>query len=164
MDRKEGSSSEGHYRMDYDQCRDDQMNTGIIAALIGGFSLTNTWELEGNGNLLDTVTYVLGIFAVHACTCSALTSAFLYRTLTNSDPEKGVAWIHEHTVIAHLPYHKFVIGTLAYLASVILVAWKELDGQEWAKIATLVIGIMGCSMVFGIFLFCCNTSPSKIKW
>ena len=67
------------FRMDFERHRDDQLNTGV-AALVGGFSLTNSSEMEIGGSLLDTFMYVLAIIAVHGSTCSALTSAFLYRT------------------------------------------------------------------------------------
>ena len=90
------------YRMDFDRYRDDQLNTGVIAALIGGFSLTNSWEMEFAGPLIDTATHVLAIIALHSCTCSALVSPFLYRALTRSDPDEAVRWMEEHCIVASL--------------------------------------------------------------
>ena len=131
------------FAMDYDKYRDDQMNTGVIAALLGGFALTNSWEMELRPNsAVDSVMYVLAILAVHACTCSALTSAFLYRALTCNDPKLAVLWMRKHPFLAKLPYTKFVVGTLAYIVSVILIAWKELSEEYVARIITLVIGVM----------------------
>ena len=62
----------------------DVTNTGVMAALIGGFALSclqsTDFRLdEHDHSTLDEIIYVLLVFAVHACTCSALTSAFLYR-------------------------------------------------------------------------------------
>ena len=150
------------FAMDYDKYRDDQMNTGVIAALLGGFALTNAWEMETSGTIIDTVMYVLAIVAVHSCTCSALTSAFIYRTLTCNDPEKAVLWMEKHSFVASLPFSKFVIGTLAYLASVILVAWKELAEEYEARVVTLVIGVTGVSLAIGTLCFLCLDSPSKM--
>lgn len=161
--------------MDYDAYRDDQVNTGVIAALIGGFALGNIWEQELESNVdvrnpLSPTTslvqnslilpgiacarrarradkmpaalshpilmnlhthfplpqpqqiaaYVLSITAVHACTCSALTSAFLYRILTSHNDEKAVAWAHNHALLMKLPFYKFVMGTLCKFLSRIL--------------------------------------------
>jgi hypothetical protein len=150
-----------HFRMDFERYRDDQLNTGVIAALVGGFSLTNSWEMETGGTLLDTSSYVLAIVAVHGSTCSALTSAFLYRTLTQSDPEEAVLWMEEHYVVASLPYIKFIIGVAAYLSSVILVAFKELSGAQEAKVFTLIIGLLGCTTALGTLVFVSIDYPGK---
>lgn len=163
MEEKSSSAAtKPPFRMEYDSYRDDQLNTGVISALIGGFSLTNSWELARNGTMLDTVTYVLAIVAVHACTCSAITSAFLYRTLTCSDPEKAVLWMEKHSTLASFPHGKFVIGTLCYLASVVLVAWKELAEENEARIFTLAIGVTSCSAAIGTFFLLTIDPPSKM--
>jgi len=95
----------------YEKYRDDQMNTGVIAALLGGFALTNSWEMDVSSSheegLIDLTAYCLAILSVHACTCSALTSAFLYRSLTQqSTPRKAVGWMQRHCVLASLPWYK----------------------------------------------------------
>jgi hypothetical protein len=98
----------------YEKYRDDQMNTGVIAALVGGFALTNSWEInmnsDGNGNEISTVeltSYTLAILAVHGCTCSALVSAFLYRSITRvKSPKAGVQWVERHPVLVQLPWYK----------------------------------------------------------
>lgn len=149
--------------MDFDRHRDDQLNTGVIAALVGGFSLTNSWELELEGTTIDTITYVLAIIAVHSCTCSALTSAFLYRSLTRSDPEEAEAWMEKHYWIANMPFAKFVIGTMAYLASVILVALKELVEVYEAQLFTMAVGLMGCCVSLGTLTYLCFDSPAHKK-
>ena len=149
--------------MDFDRHRDDQLNTGVIAALVGGFSLTNSWEMEMGGSLIETITYVLAIIAVHSCTCSALTSAFLYRCLTRSDPDAAVEWMESHSVMASLPFVKFVMGTLAYLSSVILVAYKEQVEEYPAQLFTLVVGVMGCCVSMGTLTFLCFDSPEHGK-
>ena len=95
----------------YEKYRDDQMNTGVIAALLGGFALTNSWEMDVSSSheegLIDLTAYCLAILSVHACTCSALTSAFLYRSLTQqSTPRKAVGWMQRHCVLAQVPWYK----------------------------------------------------------
>lgn len=148
------------YRMDFDRYRDDQLNTGVIAALVGGFSLTNSWEMKLEGTTIDTITYVLAIIAVHSCTCSALTSAFLYRSLTQSDPEEAEAWMEKHHWFANLPFIKFVVGIMAYLASVILVAFKELVETYRAQLFTVIVGILGVCFSLGTLTFLCFDSPA----
>lgn len=136
-------------QMTYEHYREDMVNTGVVAALLGGFSLTNSWEMEMSGSNLDTVTYVIAIIAVHVSTCSALTSAFLYRSLTISDPKDAVQWMESHPTIASLPYLKFVSGVITYMVSVVLVAWKQLEDVPTAKHFTLVFGISAvCSTLY----------------
>jgi hypothetical protein len=153
------------YAMDYEKYRDDQMNTGVIAALIGGFALTNSWEMNIDRTLVASASYVLAIIAVHACTCSALTSAFIYRTLTISDEDKAVVWMQQHPWLASLPIGKFVFGTLCYLVSVILVSWKELSGEGSARLVTLMVGILsvGIVLVTGSFLTMCPPAKLTIR-
>eukprot|EP00536_Pseudo-nitzschia_multiseries_P000071 jgi/Psemu1/282068/fgenesh1_pg.2_\ len=155
-------TSKPPYRMEYDKYRQDQLNTGVVSALIGGFSLTNSWELERDGGLIGNVTYVFAIAAVHACTCSALTSAVLYRSLTCSDPEKAVLWMEKHTFLAYLPHGKFALGVFFYLASVVLVAWKELMDQSEAQMTALAIGLISCCTAVGTWIYVAVESPNKI--
>jgi hypothetical protein len=54
----------------------DVLNTAVMAALVGGFALGNL-SLSGP-DTIDKWIYLLTCFAVHACTCSAVTSAVLY--------------------------------------------------------------------------------------
>jgi len=151
------------FMMDYDKYRDDQLNTGVIAALLGGFALTNSWEMElSSGNTLDYVMYVLAILAVHMCTCSAITSAVLYRVLTYNDPEQGVMWMKKHSFLASVPFKKFVIGTCSYIISVFLVAWKELSDETVARFVALSIGLISASFGASMIFFLCIDPPHKI--
>ena len=113
----------------YERYRDDQMNTGIIAALVGGFALTNSWEMniyENNGNNLDLSnielsSYTLAILAVHGCTCSALVSAFLYRSITRvKSPQAGVQWVERHPILVQLPWFKVRTFTFTFTFKLLL--------------------------------------------
>ena len=149
------------FQIDYDKYREDQLNTGVISALISGFNLINSWELERQGNKIDTITYVSAISAVHACTCSALTSAFIYRALTLSDPGKAVLWMKKHNFSAKMPIIKFIGGTMFYLISVVLVAWKGLSDEFEAKVASFAIGAISASVAFGICVFITVDHPGN---
>ena len=150
------------FAMDYEKHRDDQRNTGVIAALLGGFALSNSWNIEIDGTIIGTVMYVLSIVAVHTCTCSALTSAFLFQTLTSSDPEKAVLWMEKHSFVASLPFSKFAVGATAYLASVMLVAFKGLAEEYAAQVITTVIGVSSFCIAIGMLCFLRLDSPSKM--
>jgi len=155
------AAAEAEIESQYEKYRDDQMNTGVIAALIGGFALTNSWEMgveveDYDPNVkrrieprtLSVIAYVLAICAVHACTCSALVSAFLYRNLTRmKSPQDAVQWVHRHPILIETPFYKFLMGVLLYLASVILVAWETLEFNTTCRIFTVVVGIVGCTTV-----------------
>lgn len=139
----------------YEKYRDDQRNTGIIAALVGGFALSNSWNMNIYGHTdtenltnVELGSYTLAVLAVHGCTCSALASAFLYKSITSvKSPKAGVAWVERHPVLVQLPWYKFVFGTAAYVVSVILVAWTTLQFNLVSRILTLVGGLCGCSIV-----------------
>lgn len=133
----------------YEKYRDDQMNTGVIAALLGGFALTNSWEMqiEDDSANIDLAAYVLAIVSVHACTCSALASAFFYRLFTLKTPKGAKEWVKKHHYLAQLPWYKFLGGVLAYIASVMLVAWSTLQVNMTARGITLFSGLCSCSLL-----------------
>ena len=53
--------------------------TAGLGAIIGGFAFSRLTEPAPDAPTLDLALYVVTCFAVHACTCSALTSAILFR-------------------------------------------------------------------------------------
>ena len=109
----------------------DVTNTGVMAALVGGFALScvQAGHYDHANSNVDNISYLLLIFAVHACTCSALTSALLYRTV-NSMPESDVppwaattpAWM-----MLLMPMAKFGMGTASYIISVIFTSFHSLE-------------------------------------
>ena len=155
----------------YERLRDDQMNTGVIAALLGGFALSNSWEMEihemddpTDKSNIYVVAYVLAICAVHCCTCSALVSAFLYRALTQqTSSHRGVQWMEKHSVLRHLPWTKFMIGVLCYLVSVALVAWTTLEFNSVAQYLTLLLAICGCAIaMYTVYIISTDNLPADI--
>mmetsp|Transcript_111 Transcript_111/g.267 ORF Transcript_111/g.267 Transcript_111/m.267 type:complete len:204 (-) Transcript_111:2677-3288(-) len=151
----------------YEKLRDDQTNTGVIAALLGGFALTNSWEMEigDESSNIEVVAYTLAILSVHACTCSALVSAFLYRQLTQQETrQKGLAWMGRHTGLEHIPWYKFLLGTLLYVCSVALVAWTSLDGSLSCRVVTLMGGSMSCSaVVYTLWIIYSDVDPEDAE-
>ena len=57
-------------KIDRERVCNDQMNTGVVAALIGGFAYEALQEGIGEGTTLDQIIYMLSLISVHACTCS----------------------------------------------------------------------------------------------
>lgn len=139
--------------IDRDRLLSDLTNTGVMAALVGGFALTNTengiYDSQGeHTGAIDYVTYVAAYSAVHACTCSALTSALLYREANMLEDDAVIAWANERKILLMLPMMKFGMGVMAYLSCVIIVAWRDLATSPVSQIITLVVGVMSMSMVF----------------
>jgi len=67
---------------DRDRACNDMLNTGVMAALIGGFAMNNISGKAGakvKNESSDMLVYFLNVLSVHMCTCSALMGAFLYR-------------------------------------------------------------------------------------
>eukprot|EP00535_Pseudo-nitzschia_heimii_P005268 CAMPEP_0197178816 /NCGR_PEP_ID=MMETSP1423-20130617/3978_1 /TAXON_ID=476441 /ORGANISM="Pseudo-nitzschia heimii, Strain UNC1101" /LENGTH=221 /DNA_ID=CAMNT_0042628629 /DNA_START=36 /DNA_END=701 /DNA_ORIENTATION=+ len=151
-DAHDDDDDENAIEKKYERMREEQTNTGVIAALLGGFALTNAWELElheqTDPKTIDVAAYCMSIIAVHCCTCSALISAFLYRTMTlQPDHRRGVAWVEHHAKLAAIPWIKFLFGTMCYVTNVLLVAWSTLEDNLAPRIIMLFGGMMSITLV-----------------
>ena len=71
--------------------------------------------------------------------------------------------MESHTLIASLPYLKFVAGIIAYMTSVILVALKQLEDVPTAKNFTLFTGLFGMCGTFGVLVYLYFDSPAGPK-
>ena len=122
------------------------MNTGVTAALIGGFALSN---LQGTveDEWLAVIAYLLSFASVHACTCACLTSAMLYRHANMLGEEEAAAWANCHKLMISMPWYKFAMGCSSYIISVIVMSLTALEATDVARWLALVIGIMSVSTV-----------------
>ena len=77
---------------------------------------------------------------VHACTCSALTSAFVYAGVNQMDDSTVTRWTQQRWPLLFLPMMKFVCGCMAYMVSVILTSWRDLQNDDLAQTIALIIG------------------------
>ena len=89
----------------------DLLNTSVMAALVGGFALGTLLAspVPEEGPLrgeYDIWIYLLSFIAVHANTCSALTSAFLYRKANAMADEDIAAWATKYRFLLQLPMGK----------------------------------------------------------
>ena len=132
--------------LDRDRVCSDVLNTSVMAALVGGFVLGN---MQPSGsNTLDHVIYLASCLSVHACTCSALTSALMYRVVVRMEDDSVPRWAASHPLLLLLPLAKFGMGCVAYLLSVILISFRDLEESAAFQYACLVIGVMSMSTVF----------------
>ena len=176
-DAAAAAAAEAEIESQYEKYRDDQMNTGVIAALIGGFALTNSWEMgvemeDYDPNViieprtLSVIAYVLAICAVHACTCSALVSAFLYRNLTRmKSPQDAVQWVHRHPILIETPFYKagnFISCTILsqlrivfYLGLFIFESYRHMlrpNASNFKK--TVYVSFVRCLLLYSVFDGC----------
>ena len=158
---------------DRERTLNDITNTGVTAALIGGarvrgwagaqqlshptsvpisgFALSNLHsigedDIEDNDALIVAV-YMLSVVAVHACTCSCLTSAMVYRKANSLTDDDAPAWALANQRLLKLPWSKFVMGCSCYILSVIVQALHLLEPIPWVRYTTLAVGIMSMSTV-----------------
>mmetsp|Transcript_67626 Transcript_67626/g.157001 ORF Transcript_67626/g.157001 Transcript_67626/m.157001 type:complete len:176 (-) Transcript_67626:71-598(-) len=136
----------------------DLMNTSVMAALVGGFALSNLqddYDFDG-GPSLNVYIYVANVFSVHLCTCSALTSAAIYRQVNNMDGKKVVDWSIRRRWAVCFPLLAFGVGTSCYILAVIFRSLRDLEGQTGASNMALVVGVMGAMVAISTFLalFC----------
>jgi len=121
-----------------------------MAALVGGFALGNLQKPSDFSDGIAVGIYLLAFMAVHACTCSAVTSAFVYRTVNQMEDQHVESWAKKHSLMLALPMMKFVMGTIAYMASVILISWRDLGEAPMWQMVTLGVGVMSMGSVMGV--------------
>ena len=134
---------------DRERLCNDMVNTGVTAALIGGFALSNLQlqAVESDSPWSTTIVYILSCLAVHASTCAALVSAILYRVINQMDDQSVRSWGERNALLLSLPLMKFVMGCVSYIASVLLISFRDLEGITYAQIICLAIGIGSMSSV-----------------
>ena len=100
---------------------------------------------------LHRVMY-LAFIAVHACTCSCLTSCLLYRTFNHQSDEAAVSWARRNKLLLVAPWMKFVMGGGCYIASVIALSFEALQYIPVFRYLCLGIGLMSMSVVLLTFM------------
>jgi len=127
----------------------DIMNTGITAALVGGFALGNIQDADRvSSQWMDVAVYMLSFLAVHACTCSCLTSAMLYRAANKLSEDEVGPWMQNKALLLQLPWMKFIMGCLSYVLAVITLSFRALEDLPFWRYTALVIGVMSMSTIF----------------
>eukprot|EP01063_Lacrimia_lanifica_P006123 TRINITY_DN13677_c0_g1_i1.p1 TRINITY_DN13677_c0_g1~~TRINITY_DN13677_c0_g1_i1.p1 ORF type:complete len:182 (+),score=45.80 TRINITY_DN13677_c0_g1_i1:55-600(+) len=128
-------------------------NTSVKASLIGGFALASMRGTYDFDSETDKALYLCNFFAVHLCTCSALTAAYLYHTVNGADPSDVPAWRAAHPYLPLLPLAKFFGGTGLYLIGVILWSWRDLEGVSGMQWGCLVFGVTSMLSAVGTILY-----------
>ena len=157
----EGSGSEGG--IDRERLLNDILNTGVMGALIGGFALSNMQQTYDMGVALDVGIYMCSFVAVHACTCSAVCAALLYRVANALSDSDTTGWAMKNAALLKLPMMKFAFGCLSYLLSVVLISWRDLATVQGWQIAALIVGVMSMSMTLGIAIVLGRQYPVHIN-
>eukprot|EP00927_Polykrikos_kofoidii_P078421 TRINITY_DN75243_c0_g1_i1.p1 TRINITY_DN75243_c0_g1~~TRINITY_DN75243_c0_g1_i1.p1 ORF type:complete len:191 (+),score=18.14 TRINITY_DN75243_c0_g1_i1:65-637(+) len=134
--------------LDRERLCNDLLNTSVVAALIGGFALATLQLGKPGGNFLDLSVYMLNVFAVHTCTCSCLTSVFLYQKANGLHDDHVTAWACDKRWLLSLPMVKFVAGCVCYLLSVLLLTFRDLEASTFCRFIALAIGAGSVMMVF----------------
>lgn len=134
--------------MNRERLCNDVLNTSVMAALIGGFALGSLQAPGDNASSIDIAIYMLSYATVHACTCSALTSAFIYAAVNKMEESVVHAWAKKQKMLLMMPMMKFVMGCMAYMISVILTSWRDLDHVELWRAVALMIGVMSVMSVW----------------
>ena len=129
-----------------EQLCNDQINTGVTAALIGGFALSNVQAGFSIDNLdeeaygAQLAIYLMSFVSVHACTCSALMSCIIYSVINKLDEDAVCNWGRAHPMMITVPLIKFGMGCAFYIFSILVIAWKDLEGSMAAQVAAMVVG------------------------
>jgi len=133
---------------DRERLCNDILNTGVMGALIGGFALGNLsgFDHSADHSSLDIAIYLASFIGVHACTCSCITSALLYRVANAIRDEEAPQWAAKNKLLLTMPMAKFGMGCVSYLGSVVLISFRDLQALPLWQYLALVIGLMSMSM------------------
>jgi len=144
--------------IDRERILNDLGNTGVAAALIGGFAL------ESVDVTLGVPVYMCSLLAVHGCTCAALISALCYRTINMMGEEDAVAWAAKKQWILQMPLMKFGLGTVSYVCQVMIRSYNDLivDYPTWGWVG-LMMGVGSVMMMVGAAIVLKCTGPKMVK-
>mmetsp|Transcript_5140 Transcript_5140/g.8814 ORF Transcript_5140/g.8814 Transcript_5140/m.8814 type:complete len:214 (-) Transcript_5140:313-954(-) len=137
--------------MDRERVCNDLMNTSVMAALIGGFALDSMEPPDEDP--LDESIYLLAILSVHLSTCSALTSAFIYRKVNEMDDGECIKWVSKKSnqILLKAPLIKFVAGCMSYMIGIILRSYRDLSSYRATQVLAVCIGVSSVCSAWSIF-------------
>lgn len=149
--------------LDRERVCNDLLNTCVMAALIGGFALESMEPLEES--YLDLPIYLLAIISVHSSTCSALTSAFLYRKVNEMGDAECLDWGSKkmNQLLLKAPLMKFVVGCMAYMLKIILRTCRDLEEHKVAQVFGVCVGVMSVCSAWSIFFIIESEDTSKVS-
>ena len=151
--------------MDIDRILANISNFGTIAALVGGFALGNLKTVAPeDDNFLTIAIYLSSFIATHASSCAALTSVLLFSALNGMHSEDASDWVRKWGFVLKLPQTKSVMGIVAYLFSVLLIGWRDLETNSMAQKLGLGIGFMSVSAVICTTSFVAFTTSKKTNY
>ena len=101
----------------------------------------------GEHDALNVIVYMLSFVAVHANTCSCLSSAMLYRKANSLADDDVPVWAQANQRLLKLPWLKFVMGCSCYIISVIFQSLRTLEPIPGVRYTALAIGTMSMSTV-----------------
>lgn len=148
--------------VDRERLLNDILNTGVMGALIGGFALSNMQQAYDMNNTMHVAIYMCSFVAVHACTCSAVSAALLYRVANALSEDQTPRWAAKNATVLKMPILKFGLGCLSYLLSVVLVSWRDLQEVHVWQIVALIIGLMSMSMTLGVAVLLGKHNPVDV--
>ena len=143
-DAADGGESSGG--IDRERLLNDILNTGVMGALIGGFALSQIQMKFDNSQPFDVPIYLCSFLGVHACTCSCVTSAVLYRSANKLSDEETPLWAERNKMLLMMPIVKFGMGCVSYLASVVLLSFRDLEDVPAYRYLALAVGATSMSM------------------
>ena len=152
MGARNGDENSGQPKLDRERLLNDILNTGVNGALIGGFALGNMqMEYESpEWPQLDVAIYMTSFVGVHACTCACVTSALLYRVANRLPDLAAPDWAQKNKMLLMMPMAKFGMGCIAYLCSVVLISYRDLEAISVWRYIALAVGLMSMSMTLGV--------------
>jgi|EP00670_Eutreptiella_braarudii_P007135 hypothetical protein len=149
--------------MDIPRLMADLANTGVVATLISGFSLT-TVRLYVPKDSLQMFIYLTSFIAVHVSTCAALSGIMFYYVLNGMQEHDASAWALKWRLVLKMPLLKAVMGAVSYLSSVILISWENLGASATFQVVAMVIGAMSVATVLCTSCLVIATTRGKIDY
>jgi hypothetical protein len=147
--------------VDRERLLNDLTNTGVIAALLGGFALSClSIDLEPYGAhtkssdttlaVIGTIYWMVAFLAAHVCTLSAASSALLYRKINLLSDETALPWLQQNKRLKKMPLVCFMIGIKLYEVSIVLFGLLYFHGSTALQTVSTVLGLICCMGILAV--------------
>jgi len=147
--------------VDRERLLNDLTNTGVIAALLGGFALSClSIDLEPYGAhtkssdttlaVIGTCYWMVAFLAAHVCTLSAASSALLYRKINLLSDETALPWLQQNKRLKKMPLVCFMIGIKLYEVSIVLFGLLYFHGSTALQAVSTVLGLICCMGILAV--------------
>uniref|UniRef100_A0A7S1S420 Uncharacterized protein n=1 Tax=Alexandrium catenella TaxID=2925 RepID=A0A7S1S420_ALECA len=147
--------------MSRDQMLNDFTNTGVVAALIGGFALSDFSSIKDVSGTMSCARAVVMFLATHLCTASTISASLCYRAVNALDEGQAETWSVEMSSLRLMVFALFAMGGVLYVVGVVFVGLSTHQALGW-QVLFATVGAMCCMMLMGVAMLTRRTPKRSL--